>query len=70
VEKVKIDMSAKEAEASLQFYDHPVNAIVFSTTPEGKDIEIALKRGPSGMIAGISYKLRGSPDDKARHLLD
>jgi hypothetical protein len=74
MQKVKIGMPEKEVEAilgmRLQFYHHPGNAIVFSKTPEGKAVEIALKRGDSGTIEGISYKLRGNADDTARHLLD
>jgi hypothetical protein len=54
MEKVKIGMPEKEVEAilgmRLQFYHHPVNAIVFSRTPEGIAVEIALKRGDSGTI--------------------
>jgi hypothetical protein len=45
----------------LQYYHHPVNAILFSRTPEGQPVEVALKRSPEGAVEDISYKLQEAP---------
>jgi hypothetical protein len=60
--RIRVGMSEAEVEKltghPLQFYHHPVNAILFSTTPDARSIEIALKRAPDGSVEDISYRLR------------
>jgi hypothetical protein len=59
--KIRVGMSEAEVEKltghHLQYYHHPVNAILFSSTPEAKSVEVALKRSPEGAVEDISYKL-------------
>jgi hypothetical protein len=61
IERIRPGMSEAEVEGligqPLQFYHHPINAIVYSRTPRGKNIEVALKRGADGTIEDLSYKL-------------
>ncbi len=60
--RIRVGMSESEVEKltgrPLQYYHNPVNAILFSTTPDGESIEVALKRSPEGAVEDISYKLR------------
>ncbi len=62
VQQVKDGMCQAEAEdalgASFQFYHHPVNAIVFSEHPTGRDLEVAFKLSSEQCIEDISYKYR------------
>ena len=61
VQKLGPGMSAEQAEAlvdDLQWYAHPVNAIVF-TEYRGREYEVALKLSKDKKtIEGISYKPR------------
>jgi len=62
VESLRIGMPQAQAEAliglPLQFYHHPVNAIVYSKTAQGRMVEVALKRAADGSIEDISFKPR------------
>jgi len=62
VELVKVGMSQEEAEqvleVRLQFFHHPINAILFTTHPNGRHLEVALKLSQDRHIEDISYKER------------
>ena len=64
VQKLRVGMTeeraAKTLGVPLQYYNHPVNAIVFTTSPDGKEFEVALKR-EGGKIVDVSYKRRAGP---------
>ena len=42
----------------LQYYHHPINAILYSRSPDGRDVEVALKRGPTEIIEAITAACR------------
>jgi hypothetical protein len=67
IKKIQIGMPESKVESLLgakpQFYHHPINAIFFSTTPQGQLVEVALKRGKFGVIEAISDKRLPSNDD-------
>lgn len=60
VEQVRIGMCASEAESvlggSLEYYHHPINAIVYSRNASCGPIEVAFKLSKEHCIEDISYK--------------
>lgn len=40
---IKFGLTEKNAEFDFQYYHHPVNAIIFTKSPENENYEIALK---------------------------
>lgn len=60
--QIKVGMSESQVAALIgsrpQYFHHPINAIVFSRTPEGRDVEVALKRSSNGAVEDLSYKLK------------
>ena len=40
---IKLGLTEKNAKFDFQYYHHPVNAIVFTKSPENENYEIALK---------------------------
>lgn len=60
VTQLHAGMSEAEVEAlvgqKMQYYLHPTNAIVFSRTPRGRNVEVALKRAPDGTVEELSFK--------------
>ncbi len=43
IKKIKLGLTKKNAEFDFQYYHHPVNAIIFTKSPENENYEIALK---------------------------
>ncbi|MAN28322.1 MULTISPECIES: hypothetical protein [Mesonia] len=41
--EIKIGLTEKNADFDFQYYHHPVNAIVFTKSPQNENYEIALK---------------------------
>lgn len=41
--KIKIGLTEKNAKFDFQYYHHPINAIVFTKSPQNENYEIALK---------------------------
>jgi len=62
VRLVRVGMCESEAErvlgARLQYYHHPVNAIVFTTHPQYGRIEVAFRLSAQKCITDVSYKER------------
>lgn len=40
---IKLELTDKNAKFDFQYYHHPVNAIIFTKSPENENYEIALK---------------------------
>lgn len=64
--QLKIGMTQKQAEkvigASLQYYHHPINAILFVMEDKNLgEMEVALKRAADGSIEDISYRCLARP---------
>ena len=62
VRLVRVGMCESEAErvlgARLQYYHHPVNAIVFTTHPQYGRMEVAFRLSAQKCITDVSYKER------------
>jgi hypothetical protein len=60
VRRVRVGMCESEAEqvlgAPLQYYHHPVNAIVFTTDPRYGPTEVAFRLSADRCITDVSYK--------------
>lgn len=60
VRRVRVGMCESEAEhvlgARLQYYHHPVNAIVFTTDPQRGRVEVAFRLSAHKCIMDVSYK--------------
>jgi hypothetical protein len=60
VSRVQVGMCEAEAEhvlgARLQAYQHPVNAIVFTTHPQYGRMEVAFRLSARKCITDVSYK--------------
>jgi hypothetical protein len=65
IKAVKVGMCESEVEsildAALQYYNHPVNAIVFTDHPTRGSAEVALKLSDALCIEDISYKFQNAP---------
>jgi len=60
VRRVRVGMCASEAErvlgARLEYYHHPVNAIVFTTHPQYGRMEVAFRLSAQKCITDVSFK--------------
>jgi hypothetical protein len=67
VERLRPGMSGARAEEILghrfETYHHPENAILYSTTPAGRPVEVAIRNPADGSVAELSFldELRGVP---------
>jgi hypothetical protein len=67
VERLQPGMSRARAEEHLgrpfETYHHPENAILYSTTPAGTAVEVAVRLAPDGSVVELSFldELRGAP---------